>query len=109
MAAYRCSTCTIDWPANHAAFAACRSCDAATSYVAEAEGLSLEEAWPLARRMDFERFYAERGEREADLSYIDRGIAEVDALKSIPVLGEPIPVEPLPPEHFGKDAHLLDR
>jgi hypothetical protein len=70
------------------------------------------------RHAEFERAYEERGEREVidhpevepvDWERIDRMIAEVEALKAIPVEGEPIPVEPLPPEHFGKDRHLLDR
>jgi hypothetical protein len=116
MAANRCSTCSIDWPANHTAFSACRSCDGATAYVGGAEGLSLEEAWPLARRMDFERDYKQRGEREskdpeflAKVARIDAVVAEVKMLEAIPVDGDELEVPPIISEHFGRDAYLLER
>jgi hypothetical protein len=38
---------------------------------------------------------------------LDAAIAEIEALNAIAVEGEPIPVEPQRPEHFGKDAHVL--
>lgn len=70
MAALHCSTCSLDWPANHQAFTACHSCDGATQRVNDTEGMTLDEAWPLARSFAFERFYEERGPREV---YADDG------------------------------------
>jgi hypothetical protein len=68
MAAYRCSTCSLDWPANHQGFTACQSCDGPTERINAVDGMTLDEAWPLARSFAFERFYEERGPREV---YVD--------------------------------------
>jgi hypothetical protein len=104
--ARRCHHCEVNWPDQ---WSSCPACTANTIYHAQAEAISNDEARVLIRRAEFDRFYAEReDEVEHDLSHIDRVVEEVRWLESIPVDGDPLPVEKLPPERFGENAHLLD-
>jgi hypothetical protein len=105
MPARRCPPCDFDWPAA-LLHGLCLKRGGNTVYHAQSNPSA--EAERLARHAEFERFYAERAEREVDLSHIDRAIAEVKTLEAIPVDGEPIEVEPLPPERWGETAYLLD-
>lgn len=102
MPARRCSPCDFDWPAA-VLHGLCLKCGGNTVFHAQSN--PSPEGKRLARHAEFERFYAERGEREVQLSHIDRAIAEVKALEAIPVAGEPMEVEPLPPERWGELAH----
>jgi hypothetical protein len=109
--ARHCSTCSIDWPDR---LHRCLRCEGETIYLADGEPVSDEEVNRLVAFAKFERLYESRGGQEVTdpehidaLARVDTAIAEVKMLEAIPVAGEPLPVEPFPPEHFGKDAHLL--
>jgi hypothetical protein len=111
MPARRCSTCSVDWPDR---LHRCLRCEGDTAYLPDGDPISDEEVNRLVALGNFERFYESRGGREVTdpehldaLARVDTAIAEVKMLRAIPVAGESLPVEPLPPEHFGKDAHLL--
>lgn len=116
MAAKRCSQCDINWP-DTADNDECHSCGHATWRGSDLVSLPYTYAMSLRRVFAFERYYEQRGERALDPNLIDverqariLGTAdEIIALNSIPVDGEELPVEKLPPEHFGRDAHLLRR
>lgn len=112
MAARRCSQCGVNWP-SLPNYARCPGCDDATDHVSEEEPVEYSEAVILAKRLRFDRVYAERGEQPLPPEYAEvvarlaRAVDEIVALESIPVDGEPIPVPPLPPEMWGSEAHLL--
>lgn len=87
--------------------ASCPACGDDTAWVSDAQPHSPIDA--------FEIIYSHRGERplvgvDADVvERLARAVDEIIALEQIPVDGEELPVEKLPPEHFGKDRHLLHR
>jgi hypothetical protein len=122
MAAKRCATCVINWSeelvGGVAVPAACPQCEGALVWQAQSLPDSTEGDAIRARWAQFDRFYEERGEREVidhpevepvDWGRLDAAIAETEALKAIPVEGEPVPVEPLPAYKFGYLSHLLTR
>jgi len=111
MPARRCSTCSVDWP-DH--LHRCLRCEGDTAYLPDGDPISYQEVNRLVAFAKFERLYESRGGREVTdpehldaLARVDTAIAEVKMLEAIPVAGVPLPVEPLPPEHFGKDAYLV--
>lgn len=88
MAARRCSKCGIAWP-NNWRYEKCPQCREQTSYFADEDSIPEDEADRLARRAEFERYYEKRGPRDVELpKHVERSIAEIQALESIPVLEE---------------------
>jgi hypothetical protein len=122
MAAKRCAKCVINWSeevvGGVAEPTACPQCEGGLVWQAQSVPDSSEGDVIRARHAQFDRFYEERGEREVinhpevepvDWGRLDAAIADVGALKAIPVEGEPLPVEPLPAYKFGYLSHLLTR
>jgi hypothetical protein len=116
MAAKRCSGCDLDWPDNPD-YETCPSCRQATWRGSDVDPMPFRDAVQLRRRFEFEHYYEQRGARPLDPEHVDvvrlervlRTADEIIALNSIPVDGEALPVEKLPPEHFGREAHVLRR
>ncbi len=59
MAAFRCSTCSIDWPMKPP-YRNCIGCGEPTSGMSRVEPLDDDEAQYLANHFRFERYYAAR-------------------------------------------------
>lgn len=62
MAAQRCSVCAIDWPAL-VSYNTCPKCNGSTWRDGEAVGMTPEQGQYKRKEIQFDVFYAERGEK----------------------------------------------
>jgi hypothetical protein len=90
MAAWKCEKCRTAWPAESfedKTFRDCPGCERKCHY--EAQTFPTADDGGVNRAL-FERYYAERGEREVamDWTWLERALDDFRALEAIPVLPE---------------------
>lgn len=88
MAANRCSSCSVNWPAN-ATFSTCPECGERTSPMSNASPIPASEAKSRMAHADFHRRYAKREDDRrvrGEPSPEDLGAAEAQQITDLEVL-----------------------